>query len=106
MTYPLIGNYGINYSNLESTKSYVRALHARACVTPSNWASEARWRIFLLNRTSAAYRNRRRALTRKIREAGTLANYAGAADIEDFEEMKNYSFGCPVSEVSCRKNTV
>lgn len=107
MTYPLIGNYGINYSNLESTKSYVKGFVVRElCVTPSNWASEGTLEDFLIKQDICGIQGiDTRALTRKIREAGTLRGKITPEPPtqKDFEEMKNYSFGCPVSEVSCRK---
>ncbi|SCY65326.1 glutamine-hydrolyzing carbamoyl-phosphate synthase small subunit [Alkaliphilus peptidifermentans] len=41
MTYPMIGNYGLNYDDVESQKPVIKGLVVReACTTPSNWKSE------------------------------------------------------------------
>ncbi len=41
MTYPLIGNYGINREDMESTQPWVEGFVVREyCDYPSNWRSE------------------------------------------------------------------
>src|SRR3954462_10382474 len=53
MTYPLIGNYGVNHSDAESTRPWVEGFVGReASRVPSNWRSEEtldaylkRWKI-------------------------------------------------------------
>ncbi|SNR96539.1 carbamoyl-phosphate synthase small subunit [Anaerovirgula multivorans] len=41
MTYPMIGNYGINSEDIESAKPSIKGLIVRElCKTPSNWKSE------------------------------------------------------------------
>ena len=40
MTYPLIGNYGVNFDDIESSKPQVKGFVVREmCKTPSNWRS-------------------------------------------------------------------
>src|SRR5574341_340706 len=41
MTYPLVGNYGLNSGDFESRKSWVKGFIVReGCRFPSNWRSE------------------------------------------------------------------
>jgi carbamoyl-phosphate synthase small subunit len=41
MTYPLIGNYGINSEDVESSKPHLAGFIVKeACDMPSNWRSE------------------------------------------------------------------
>ena len=48
MTYPLIGNYGMNSEDVESTKIWARGYIVReACTTPSNWRCEETLDSFL-----------------------------------------------------------
>lgn len=74
MTYPLIGNYGLNAEDGQSRRPWVRGLVVReACKEPSNWRSVeslsdylARFEIIGLAGIDT------RALTRRIRMQGTM----------------------------------
>ncbi|MFZ5627294.1 MAG: glutamine-hydrolyzing carbamoyl-phosphate synthase small subunit [Bacillota bacterium] len=74
MTYPLIGNYGINQDDFEASRSYVRGFIVReTCTYPSNWRAKETLDAYL-------YRHRiiglagidTRALTKKLRQHGVM----------------------------------
>jgi len=74
MTYPLIGNYGVNPSDGESDRPHVRGfVIEELCSTPSNWRSQesldaylTRWGIPGIQEIDT------RALTRHLRTAGAM----------------------------------
>ncbi|MGI6327621.1 MAG: glutamine-hydrolyzing carbamoyl-phosphate synthase small subunit [Dethiobacteria bacterium] len=74
MTFPLIGNYGINYEDLESRRPFLRGFIAREfCLTPSNWRSVMSVTDYLKENNIVALDNiDTRALTRHIREKGSM----------------------------------
>jgi carbamoyl-phosphate synthase small subunit len=74
MTYPLIGNYGLNRDDFESLKPYLSALVIKEyCDRPSNWRSQ-----FSLDQVLKEHdipgitRVDTRAITRKVREHGSM----------------------------------
>ena len=74
MTYPLMGNYGINNEDMESEKPQVSGLIVKeACKNPSNWRLEENLDEFLArhNITGIAGIDTRK-LTRVLREKGTM----------------------------------
>ncbi|QUH25636.1 carbamoyl phosphate synthase small subunit [Serpentinicella alkaliphila] len=74
MTYPLIGNYGINLDDMESTKPQVRGFIVREnAKVPSNWRCEMTLDGFLkANKIVALEGIDTRALTKIIRNVGTM----------------------------------
>lgn len=84
MTYPMIGNYGVNAEDSESARPWLEGLIVKEYVSnPSSWRSEEpldRWlkrhRIVALDQIDT------RALTRKLRERGAMA---GILSTEQFE---------------------
>lgn len=74
MTYPLIGNYGINRDDYESIIPAVFGFVIKdLCETPSNWRSQENLSEFLVNNhIPGIYDVDTRALTRKLREKGTM----------------------------------
>lgn len=74
MTYPLIGNYGINLEDMESRKPFLRALVVREkCEQPNNWRCEMELEGFLKqNKIMGLEGIDTRALTRVLRENGTM----------------------------------
>jgi carbamoyl-phosphate synthase small subunit len=74
MTYPLIGNYGVNNADAESSRPWVEAFVVReASRMPSSWRSEEsldgylkRWNIVAIDRIDT------RALVRHIRDKGAM----------------------------------
>ncbi|MEG6617105.1 glutamine-hydrolyzing carbamoyl-phosphate synthase small subunit [Peptococcaceae bacterium 1198_IL3148] len=74
MTYPLIGNYGINKDDFEAKRSYVRGFVVREeCDKPSNWRSSNQVGEFLAREGVVGISGiDTRALTRTIRNYGTM----------------------------------
>ena len=74
MTYPLIGNYGINRDDMESSHSRVRGLVVRElCDLPSNWRATGNLEDFLIEQNIVGIQGiDTRALTRILRSRGTM----------------------------------
>ncbi|HHW45088.1 MAG TPA: glutamine-hydrolyzing carbamoyl-phosphate synthase small subunit [Desulfotomaculum sp.] len=74
MTYPLIGNYGINREDFEAKRSFVRGFVVREeCDRPSNWRSSYRLSDFLAREGVVGISGiDTRALTRHLRNRGTM----------------------------------
>lgn len=72
MTYPLIGNYGINTEDFESEHPHLSAFIIKELsVTPSNWRSQGTLHDFLAKHGVVGIQGiDTRALTRHIRETG------------------------------------
>lgn len=74
MTYPLIGNYGINKDDFEAKSSFVRGFVVKEeCDRPSNWRVSNKIEDFLAREgVIGIYGIDTRALTRRIRSCGTM----------------------------------
>ena len=74
MTYPLIGNYGINQEDSESSKPWLKGLIVRElCKEPSNWRSSQTLNDYLVSNNVVGIQGiDTRALTRILREKGTM----------------------------------
>ena len=74
MTYPLIGNYGVNDDDLESKGPQVKGFIVRElCDEPSNWRSNQTLNNYLKNNNIIGIEGiDTRALTRILREKGTM----------------------------------
>ncbi|MBI4301250.1 MAG: glutamine-hydrolyzing carbamoyl-phosphate synthase small subunit, partial [Chloroflexi bacterium] len=74
LTYPLIGNYGINEADFESKKIQVSGLVVREnCPTPSHWQSTRTLDEFLAAHNIPGISEiDTRALTRRLRSAGVM----------------------------------
>ncbi|RJX27063.1 MAG: carbamoyl-phosphate synthase small subunit [Dethiobacter sp.] len=74
MTFPLIGNYGINREDFESRRPFLRGFIAREfCSTPSNWRSVMTVEEYLKENNIVAMDDLdTRAITRRIREKGSM----------------------------------
>jgi len=74
MTYPLIGNYGLNDEDFESRKPFVRGFIVREfCSKPSNWRSGITLDEYLKeNNIMGLAGVDTRALTRRLRNFGTM----------------------------------
>jgi carbamoyl-phosphate synthase small subunit len=72
MTYPLVGNYGLNSEDFESRQSWVRGFIVReACNFPSNWRSEFSLDEFLKAQKVVGIEGiDTRALTLTLRDTG------------------------------------
>ncbi len=74
MTYPMIGNYGINIDDIESSSVKVRGFIVREnCLKPSNWRCEFELNDYLKrNKIIGLEGIDTRALTKMIRNSGTM----------------------------------
>jgi carbamoyl-phosphate synthase small subunit len=97
MTYPLIGNYGINPDDFESPHSFVRGFVVKeACTDPNNWRTTETLSSYLQrNHIIGISGIDTRALTRAIRQSGTMRGIISTADCSDEElilQAQNSSF--------------
>src|SRR5918999_4712104 len=85
MTYPLIGNYGVNRADEESARPWVEGFVVReASRTASNWRSEEtldaylrRWGVPAIDRVDT------RALVRHIRDKGAMRACLSSVDLDE-----------------------
>jgi carbamoyl-phosphate synthase small subunit len=84
MTYPLIGNYGVNPEDVESPRPWLEGFIVKEYSHfPSNWrATEPLDQLLRRNRIVAIEGIDTRALTRKIRDRGAMQ---GILSTEEFE---------------------
>ncbi len=112
MTYPLIGNYGICYEDMESDRPWVDGFIVRELSRmPSNFRSEDTIQHFLeKNDIPGICGIDTRALTKILRESGTMNGMITTDENYSLEEvmkkLKAYSTGDEVSKVSCQQKTV
>src|SRR5215210_4074632 len=99
MTYPLIGNYGVNERDAESRRPWVEGFVVReASRTASNWRSEEtldaylkRWRIVAIDHVDT------RALVRHIRDRGAMRACLSTLDL-DVESLVEKALRAPAME--------
>lgn len=107
MTFPMIGNYGINQLDVESDYPKVKGLIVReACMTPNNWMSQETLEEYLRkNNITAIEGIDTRALTRKIREKGTMIGLITPyfPDKEEIDQLKEYTIRNPVDNVTTKQ---
>jgi carbamoyl-phosphate synthase small subunit len=105
MTYPLIGNYGVNWEDPESMKPQVKGFVVRElCELPSNWHSEGSLDSYMKKHGIVGIQGiDTRSLTRSIRDHGTLRGIISNNELTDKmrEEMLNYRVDKPVEKVTC-----
>src|SRR3954447_7366461 len=90
MTYPLIGNYGINEQDVESWRPHVAGFVVRE-VSPivSNWRADFSLGEYLeKNGIPGIQGLDTRALTKKLRVRGALNGFISTEDISDAEAIK------------------
>jgi carbamoyl-phosphate synthase small subunit len=87
MTYPLIGNYGINPDDFESRRSFVRGFVVKeACRNPNNWrATETIASYLKRNKIPGISGIDTRALTRIIRKSGAMRGIISTEACSDEE---------------------
>ena len=106
LTYPLIGNYGINPETVESKKIQVRGLIVREdCDLPSHWNSEATVAQFLASQgVSGISGVDTRAVTRRLRSSGVMMGIITKDDpqsaLKRLASLPSYGSVNYVSEVS------
>jgi len=111
MTYPLIGNYGINSEDMESVRLQVEALVVKECEpVPSNWRSRKTLAEYLDHEGKIGIEGvDTRALTRHIRRAGVMKGVISTKDLDprSLAEKARASQGLVgrdlVREVTCEK---
>ena len=97
MTYPLIGNYGINTSDNESKKVQVSGFIVKeVCSYPSSWRSTGDLETYLIaNRIVGLKGIDTRALTRHIRVQGAMRGIISINDQQSLDELKAAASGVP-----------
>lgn len=107
MTYPLIGNYGVNGTDPESAKSQVRGFIVRSySQLPSNWKCEGSLEDYLKqNNIMALCGIDTRMLTKKLRNFGTMRGRLCLAPPteQDFAEIAALKIQNPVQQVTCKQ---
>lgn len=107
MTYPLIGNYGICYDDMESLKPWPDGFIVRELSRmPSNFRSEDSIQNFLKNNDIAGIAGiDTRALTKILREKGTMNGMITTNENYNIDEiipkLKEYTTGKVVEKVTC-----
>lgn len=109
MTYPLIGNYGINLEDMESKSPKVKGFIVREnCSKSSNFRSELELEDYLkLNKIIGLCGIDTRSLTKMIRNKGTMKGIITTKDV-DFDNVKDeihdFSNKEAVSHVTTKEN--
>jgi len=109
MTYPLIGNYGINDEDFESKKPYVKGFIVRShCENPSNFRSEKTINEYLKKyKIPGIYGIDTRALTKILREKGTMRGIIVSKkdynNKKSMKKIKSYLYNNLVEEVTTDK---
>ena len=112
MTYPLIGNYGICYEDMESDRPWLDAFIVRELSRiPSNFRSEDTIQNFLLKYDIPGIAGiYTRALTKILREKGTINGCITTDEhyqIDDIlPKLKAYTTGKVVEKVTCKEKYV
>ena len=112
MTYPLIGNYGICYEDMESDRPWPDAFIVRELSRiPSNFRSEDTIQNFLLKYDIPGISGiDTRALTKILREKGTMNGCITTDEhyqIDDIlPKLKAYTTGKVVEKVTCKEKYV
>ncbi|MBS6942537.1 MAG: carbamoyl phosphate synthase small subunit [Clostridiales bacterium] len=106
MTYPLIGNYGVNDSDPESAHPQVRGFIVREySQLPSNWKCQQDLDTYLKQAGIMALCGiDTRMLTKRLRNHGTLRGRLCLAPPteEDFAQIQRIRIDHPVQQVTCQ----
>jgi carbamoyl-phosphate synthase small subunit len=114
MTYPLIGNYGINTEDVESRQPFVEGFLVRECSRiTSNWRAAKSLDQYLKENNILGIEGiDTRALTRHIRLEGAMKAVISTRDLDN-KSLIQKARGCPgligrdlVKEVVCSQNYV
>lgn len=113
MTYPLIGNYGINLEDMESKKPYLKGFIVREkCNIPNNWRCEMELEGFLKQHKIMGLEGiDTRALTRTLRDSGTMRGII-TTRVDDLTESQiqqkfnTFSNENAVKETTCEQSYV
>ncbi len=109
-TYPLIGNYGINEEDSESSRIQVRGFVVREdCLEPSHYRSTGTINRYLRDGgTPGLFGVDTRAITRKLRAHGVMMGYLSSEKtpeqaLEALSRVPRYGTTDLAREVSCTK---
>lgn len=109
-TFPLVGNYGINGEDFESSRSYAKGYIVREwCDAPSNFRMTEDLDQFLKEQgVIGLYGIDTRALTRILRENGVMNGCITTELPEDktqlLQEIADYRVASAVEETSCKES--
>ena len=114
LTYPQIGNYGINEKDMQASELHLAGLIVHdMCYEPSNWQSVISFPDFLAERGVVAIEDiDTRALTLKIREGGACKAAISTTDLDPESLVARVRASEPISEhnyvadVSCDETYV
>ena len=104
-TFPMIGNYGVMYSDLESKKAWVSAYVVREfCEEPSNFRLEGKLDEFLKEQgVIGIYGIDTRHLTKILRDEGTMTAKISLKPLKDKDELLTHKLTGAVSAVTTDK---
>ncbi len=109
MTYPLIGNYGICFEDMEADKPWQSGFIVREIAKkPSNFRSEQSINEFLVNNKITGIEGiDTRALTKILRKQGTMKGMITTDENYDFDDcikrIKAWRMGHVVLDVTCKE---
>lgn len=109
MTYPLIGNYGVNFEDVESARPQVKGFVVREmCKTPNNWRSLETLSEYLKRHGIIGIEGiDTRALTRILRDKGTMKGIISTDPDFKLEnrinDVRNYVIECAVETVTTKE---
>jgi len=85
MTYPLIGNYGVNPDDVESRRPFVEGFVVRECSSkPSSWRAEQALPDYMVEHGIVGIEGvDTRAITRKLRIQGAMNAVISTTDLDD-----------------------
>lgn len=112
MTYPLIGNYGVCYDDMESVRPWLSAyIVHRLSDLASNFRSDVDLNTFLKNNSVPGIEGvDTRAITKILREHGTMRGMVAYGDSVDraamLEKIRTFRMEPPVPKVSCKEPAV
>lgn len=112
MTYPLIGNYGICYEDMESARPWPDGYIVRELSRmPSNFRCKGSIQDFLVKHDIPGIAGiDTRALTKILREKGTMNGMLTTCEYTDLEEilpgLRAYHTGKVVEKVTCEKKYI
>ena len=112
MTYPLIGNYGVCYDDMESERAWPDGLIVKELSNiPSNFRCDETIQDFLLQQGIPGIAGiDTRTLTKLLREKGTMNGMITTNSLFDLEDVKKrlkaYTTGKVVEKVTCQEKYV
>ena len=105
MTYPLIGNYGVNFGDNETfTPSLGALVVGECCPQPSNFRCEDTLEEYLIkNNIPGVYGIDTRELTKTVREAGVMNAVISTRPVADVAAIGKYVIRDAVKNCTCSK---